>query len=203
MGNNLDIAGNPDTKIIYQRSDENKSNGDTYIFPQVLSALIYSHFLSWESLNLWCSFSSLRLCSVRSFYSLRAVTIYILSFTGDTGSLLNPAVTYVVFFLLHMPSAILTCAVSPSPLLLSNTQTRSAEQYHVHCCCCCLVANFYPTLWDSMGSSLPGSSVHGILQARILQWVASSFSRGSPQPRDQTCGSGIGRQILYHWVTWV
>ena len=38
-----------------------------------------------------------------------------------------------------------------------------------------------------MDCSFPGSSVHGILQARILEWVAISFSRGSPQPRDRTC----------------
>ena len=40
------------------------------------------------------------------------------------------------------------------------------------------------TLWDPMDCSLPGSSVHGILQARILEWVAISFSRRSSQPRD-------------------
>ena len=43
--------------------------------------------------------------------------------------------------------------------------------------------------------------VHGILQARILEWVATSYSRGSSQTKDQTCISYIGRQILYHWVT--
>ena len=51
---------------------------------------------------------------------------------------------------------------------------------------------------------LLGSSVHGISQAGILEWVAISFSRGSSWPRDQThasCVSCIGRQILYHWVT--
>ena len=37
-----------------------------------------------------------------------------------------------------------------------------------------------------VAGSLPGSSVHGILQARILEWVAISYSRGSSQPRDQT-----------------
>ena len=42
------------------------------------------------------------------------------------------------------------------------------------------------TLCDSVGCSPPGSSVHGILQARILEWVAMSSSRGSSQPRDQT-----------------
>ena len=42
-----------------------------------------------------------------------------------------------------------------------------------------------PTFCDPMACSLPGSSVHGILQARILEWVAIPFSRGSSQPRDQ------------------
>ena len=43
----------------------------------------------------------------------------------------------------------------------------------------------------------PGSSVRGILQPRILKWVAFSFSKGSSQPRDQTCVSCIVSQILY------
>ena len=45
------------------------------------------------------------------------------------------------------------------------------------------------TLCDPMDYSLPGSSVHGILQARILEWVAMPFSRGSSQPKDWTWGS--------------
>ena len=48
----------------------------------------------------------------------------------------------------------------------------------------------------------PGSSVHGILQARILEWIAISFSRGSSWGRDQTHISCIGKWILYHWATW-
>ena len=53
---------------------------------------------------------------------------------------------------------------------------------------------------DPMDYSPPGSSVHEISQARILEWVANSFSRGSSQPRDWTLISCIGRQILYHWT---
>ena len=49
-----------------------------------------------------------------------------------------------------------------------------------------------------MDCSPPGSSVHGISQARILEWVAISFSRGSSQPRGQTGISCISRQTLYH-----
>ena len=55
-----------------------------------------------------------------------------------------------------------------------------------------------PTLCDTMDCSLPGSSVHGLLQARILEWVAISFPRGSSQHRDGSQVSCICRQILYH-----
>ena len=50
-----------------------------------------------------------------------------------------------------------------------------------------------------MDCSPPGSSAHGIFPARILEWVAISFFRGSSHPRDGTCISCIGRWILYHW----
>ena len=49
-----------------------------------------------------------------------------------------------------------------------------------------LVAQLCRTLCDPMDCSPPGSSVHGISQARILEWVAISCTRGSPQPRDRT-----------------
>ena len=60
-------------------------------------------------------------------------------------------------------------------------------------------AQSYPTLCNPTGCSLPGSSVHGSLQARILEWVAISSSKGSSQPRDGICVSFvscIARQIL-------
>ena len=55
-----------------------------------------------------------------------------------------------------------------------------------------------PTLCNPMDCSPLGSSVHGILQARILEWVAISSSRGSSRPRDGTRVSCIGRRVLYH-----
>ena len=48
-----------------------------------------------------------------------------------------------------------------------------------------LVTQSCPTLCDHKDYSPPGSSVHGISQARILEWIAISFSKGSSQPRDQ------------------
>ena len=58
-----------------------------------------------------------------------------------------------------------------------------------------------PILCNPMNCSLPGSFVHGILQTRILEWVAMPSSRGSSQPSDQTRISYIyfiGRWVLYH-----
>ena len=54
---------------------------------------------------------------------------------------------------------------------------------------------------NPMDCSPPGSSVHGISQARIQEWVAISFSRGSFQPRNWTHISSTGRWVLYHWTT--
>ena len=54
------------------------------------------------------------------------------------------------------------------------------------------------TLFDTIEYSLPGSSVQGILQVKILEWVAVPFCRSSSQPSDQTQVSCIGRGILYH-----
>ena len=58
-----------------------------------------------------------------------------------------------------------------------------------------------PTPCDPMDCSLPGSSVHGILQARILEWVAIPFSRGSSQPSDQTQVSSVVGGFLTIWAT--
>ena len=52
-----------------------------------------------------------------------------------------------------------------------------------------------------MDCSLPGFSVHGILQARILQWVAISFSRGSSWPRNRTQISCIASRFFTNWAT--
>ena len=67
------------------------------------------------------------------------------------------------------------------------------------------VAQSCATLWDPMDCSPPGSSGHGIYQARILDWVVIPFSRGSSQLRGRTpisYVSCIGRQILGHCATW-
>ena len=82
-----------------------------------------------------------------------------------------------------------------------------SKLYHVLTICyilcwCHVHAQLCLTLCNPMGCSPPGSSVHGIFQARILELVAISYSRGSSWPRDRTCVSWIARQILYHCITW-
>ena len=63
------------------------------------------------------------------------------------------------------------------------------------------VAQSCPALCNPMDCSPPGSSVHRILQARILEWVAVPFSRGSSQPKDQTQVSGTAGRFFTIWAT--
>ena len=69
----------------------------------------------------------------------------------------------------------------------------------------CSVTHSCFRYWNPMNCNPPGSSVHAILQARILEWVATASSRISSPLRNWTwvsCISCFGRRILYHWATW-
>ena len=89
-------------------------------------------------------------------------------------------------------------------------KVQSSFLLNAECVCCvcahaCSAIQLCPTLYDPMDCSPPGSSVHGIFLARILDWVAISSSRRCSWPRDGTrvsFVSCIGRWILYHWTTW-
>ena len=67
-------------------------------------------------------------------------------------------------------------------------------------CVCVLAAQSCPTLCDLIDCSLPASSVHEILQARMLEWVAVPFSKGSAQPWDQTPVSHIAGRFFTIWM---
>ena len=87
--------------------------------------------------------------------------------------------------------------------LLCSWAIDSEKAFCSVCLCVCVrsIAQSCPTLCNPLDCSLSGSSVHGIFQARILQWVAISYSRGSSWHKDQTCSpcvSCIGRRFLYH-----
>ena len=63
------------------------------------------------------------------------------------------------------------------------------------------VTQLCPTLCNSMDCSLSGSSIHGIFQARVLEWIAISFSRGSSWPRNRTQVSHIADSYLTAWAS--
>ena len=94
--------------------------------------------------------------------------------------------------------------VTQTQIGLKGLSTHYEKKYGVSLCCVCVCAQqlqLCPTLCDPVDCSPPASSVHGIFPARILEWVAMSSSRGSSQPRDQTCISQVScfsRQVLYH-----
>ena len=98
---------------------------------------------------------------------------------------------------------------------LSITNSRSSLRYHSSLCYSIPqtpivvyanwkwseVAQLCPTLCDPMDCGLSGSSVHGVFQARVLEWIAISFSRGSSWPRDWTRVSHIAGRCFTIWVT--
>ena len=88
-------------------------------------------------------------------------------------------------------------------VVCSNRRICGEEGRRVDVCVCvCVCAQWCLTLCDPMDCSLQGSSVYGILQASILEWVAVPFSRGSSHPSDRTSISCIGGWIFYHSDTW-
>ena len=90
----------------------------------------------------------------------------------------------------------------PLPRMLSLSQLMNLFSFLPAAVLCCAKSlQLCPTLCDPVDCSLPGSSVCGIIQARILEWASMASSRASSPPRDQTCvsfSSCIGRQVLYH-----
>ena len=87
--------------------------------------------------------------------------------------------------LLSLPLVTVLCILQISSGNPSSQLARVSE-----------VAQLCPTLCDTLDCSPPGSSVHGMLQARILEWVAISFSRDSSQPRDRTQVSRIAGRLF-------
>ena len=103
----------------------------------------------------------------------------------------GPSVVYLKFTLLK--------AMAPES---HQRWTKLQFQGHFFLRCHAKLLQSCPTLCDPMDFSPIGSSVHGILWATILEWVAMPSSRGSSWTKDQTCISSIScivRRVLYHW----
>ena len=85
--------------------------------------------------------------------------------------------------------------------VLKRVRKKEKAWTHLGMCTRMLSPQLYLMLCDPMNCSPLGSSVHGIFQERILEWVTISISRRSSQSKNPTCILCIGRQILYHWAT--
>ena len=94
---------------------------------------------------------------------------------------------FLIWYLTH-PSA-------HTPLCEGFLKDCSSDKLEPFCCCCCVVTQSYLTLCDPMDCSLPGSSAHGISQARKLEWDAISFSRESSESRNQIQVSWVSHAL--------
>ena len=99
-----------------------------------------------------------------------------------------------------------TCSVPKSVRLVHSgnclfQKNKSFNNFFFNVKCVVLVTQSCLILLDLMERGLPGSSIHGISQARILEWVAISFSRRSAQPRDWTHVSHIAGWFFTAWAT--
>ena len=115
----------------------------------------------------------------------------------DDSSVLHLLCTLFLFLLyqLHLrPSGIRSRRLgTPAPEGCNEVQKTT---------CLCVSHSVISNSLRPMDSSPPGSSVHGIFQARILEWVAIPFSRGSSPPSDQTYISWAAGRFLTIWATW-
>ena len=105
----------------------------------------------------------------------------------------------------HQDSVMLVCTRTEAALLLLSCNSLEGTEHHrvldpEMILMWCEVAQSCPTVCDPMNYSLPHSSVHGIFQARVLEWVSISFSRGSSWPRDQIWVSCIVGRRFTIWA---
>ena len=101
---------------------------------------------------------------------------------------------HIFFFLIYPSNYVISVSFSPWATVVQLIKKRKKEWMKEN-----EVAQSCLTLCDPMDCRLPGSSVCGIFQARVLEWVAISFSRGSSQLRDQTW---VSRIVGRHFTVW-
>ena len=129
----------------------------------------YSGMNSYVNNN-WCVFELPIFCKVILGIS-----------DSEMQNLLLPKLVWLLKVIIHIKRSSLWNT-------FTQTQKDSSVIYSMQLLLCYAKSlQSWPTLCDPMDHSLPGSSARGILQARILEWVVMSFSRGSSQPRDWTC----------------
>ena len=119
--------------------------------------------------------------------------------------LLGFQLLYLIWFNIKLALVFIICSNRfLSKLLicyLKNKQACHPADTFVDCKYFWYILQSCPTLCDPMDCSLSGSSVHGIFQARVLEWIAISFSRGSSRPRNRTWVSHTASRHFTVWAT--
>ena len=147
--------------------------------------------LWWEYKEQQITFELRRFLPFPTFFTSRTHSTPKCVAFSQSGGVLN-------FFVCHRPLLLQNvCAIWPVPPFSAHTLLPV---------CCNIdidieVSQLCPTLCDPMNYSLPGSSIHVTFQARVLEWVAISFSRRSSWPRDQTQVSHIVGRCFTIWAT--
>ena len=167
-----------------------------------------SLFLPWAQLERVCKmWKPKRTCPNCLFYFLTGHRNYIFTSRGlvflFNQSIMTPApLWWVVTSQLSSKGAadllFMCCVPFISSWIVFSTLTSILNYFYSYL----LVAQSCPTLCNPMDYSLLGSSVHGVIQARILEWVAIFFSRGSSWPRDWTRVSYIAGRFFPTWAIW-
>ena len=161
----------------------------------VLCFYSFSFSPSSSSTSMTTSTTTLLLLLVLLFYSL-SVPIWVVSIFMFTCSFLSCVKSAGESFFM---------SVNMFAFPAFSFDSFFFSQFHFSAKVMCTQLLTCPTLWDPMDCSPPDSSVHGVFQAKILEWVAISHSGGPSWPRDGIhlfWVSCIGRWILYHCTTW-
>ena len=159
--------------------------------------------MKWWDQMVWSSFSE---CWILS----QLFTLFFTFIKRLFSSSLLSAISVVSFaylrLLIFLPAIYISACASSSPVFLMmycayklNKQGDNIQPWHIVCVPVCF--SHVQLFCDPMNCSLSGSSVHGILQVRILEWVAIPFSRQSSWPRDRTWVSYIARRFFTIWTT--
>ena len=161
-----------------------------------------------ESSGKWILFRTRR--SASQGHSVSAATLCSVSLTAQHR--MKERRSHEAHFLLagFVPSERCACTGMPVSQPCNAGRACSSSYFPQDCYvlpifflfCCRSVAKLCPPLLWPQDCSPPGSSVHGVLRVRTLEWDAVSFSRGSSRPRDWAHVSCTGRRILYHWAAW-
>ena len=156
------------------RKNQYKSPFVISIASQTRTFSIRPQFFSTVTFRRACLFSLLMFLVLKSGIFILDVSIVFVSY-------------YLVMNNLHLCQSLPTLTPKPINFWFKVNQSFCWWSAPLRSQCCCFVSMSCPTVWDPMDCSTPGSSVPGIFQASILEWVAVSFSRGFPQPRNWTC----------------